>query len=606
MNVPESGDWPHVDLSIVLYRSARWLEGFFRSLAALDYPSERLHLFLTDHGSDDDTVDVCRRWLEANGARFAEWHLVQQPNRGFGSGHNANIARGDSPWILVTNVDLEFEPDSLAIAVRAAVRGDPRGAVREFRQKPYEHPKFYHPVTLETRWSSAACLLLRREAFEQVGGFDESIFMYGEDVELSYRLRREGYRLYYCPKAVCWHYSYREPEEVKPAQFLGSTLANVLIRMRYGRPREIVQGVLQYLGLFLLPPRFEGQRRALLRHLGRLVRHAPHFLMSRKRSDTDFPFRGFDYEFIRDGAFHALPERPSGEPPLVSVIVRTCRGRLGALREATASVVNQTWPRVELVIVEDGSREAEKFARSLAGQGAVERVRYESIPKGGRSAAGNRGLAMASGEFLAFLDDDDLLFADHLEVLVDAMERHDAPAAYATAFETPTEVLNRERWEYREISHRVIHRQPFSRAMLWHHNFIPIQAIVFRRSLYERHGGFEESLEYLEDWDLWVRYSMSGDFVFVNKTTSLYRVPADASALMSRQQKLDEAYETVRRRQRRLRVTLSPAEVVDYARELNAYWSPVSVSRDAVRGALLRRRWAWRFYHRLRRLAHRA
>ena len=60
------------------------------------------------------------------------------------------------------------------------------------RQIPYEHPKAYDPVTLDTPWVSGAATLFRREAFEAVGGFDDAIFMYGEDVDLSWRLRARG------------------------------------------------------------------------------------------------------------------------------------------------------------------------------------------------------------------------------------------------------------------------------------------------------------------------------------------------------------------------------------------------------------------------------
>ena len=75
--------------------------------------------------------------------------------------------------------------------------------------------------------------------------------------------------------------------------------------------------------------------------------------------------------------------------------------------------------------------------------------------------------------------------------------------------------------------HVTRHRQPFDRLTLWHHNFLPIQAVLFHRSLYERHGGFAEDMDQLEDWNLWTRYTLEDDFVLVEKTTSKYRVPAD-------------------------------------------------------------------------------
>ena len=48
----------------------------------------------------------------------------------------------------------------------------------------------------------------------------------------------------------------------------------------------------------------------------------------------------------------------------------------------------------------------------------------------------------------------------------------------------------------------------FDRITLWHHNFLPIQAVLFSRRLYERHGGFAEDMDQLEDWNLWTRFTL--------------------------------------------------------------------------------------------------
>jgi len=74
--------------------------------------------------------------------------------------------------------------------------------------------------------------------------------------------------------------------------------------------------------------------------------------------------------------------------------------------------------------------------------------------------------------------------------------------AYALAWETQTRVIDRDNARYEEVMHVTRHHQPFDRLTLWHHNYLPIQAVLFSRALYERHGGFAEDMDQLEDWNL--------------------------------------------------------------------------------------------------------
>jgi len=65
-------------------------------------------------------------------------------------------------------------------------------------------------------------------------------------------------------------------------------------------------------------------------------------------------------------------------------------------------------------------------------------------------------------------------------------------------------------------------------------------------------GGFDENLDLLEDWDLWVRYSLKTDFLFVPKLTSIYRVPADSEERRKRLLRLDDALQSVREKHKKL------------------------------------------------------
>ncbi|RKP50852.1 glycosyltransferase [Trinickia fusca] len=586
--MPDNFDFPVIDVSIVTFNSERWIASFWRSLTTQRYPLDKISLLVRDNGSQDGTVNALRALIAEDGHRFAAVSVDAGENVGFGRGHNANIARGNAAFCLVTNVDLTFDSQGIENVVRTATTDDDRVAAWEFRQKPYEHPKCYDPVTLEVNWASSACVLFRRSAFEHVGGYEPRLFLYGEDVELSYRLRDHGYMLRYCVDAVCWHYTYETANELKPAQFFGSTLANVLLRLRYGTRPEVLAGLSMYLGLFLIPTPVPGRLKGLLAGLRKIARDGWYFLRTRKKSDIRFGFRGWDYEQSREGAFVEFGELPA-DAPLVSIIVRTCAGRVGKLQEAVRSVLHQTYPNIELVVVEDGSTQAQAFVSEVAASGSLAAVQYHPIAKAGRCVAGNVGLAAAKGVYACFLDDDDLLYADHIEVLAPRLaKRPDLAGIYSLAFQIDTEVISHDPWRYRDVGRYVAVREPFSRAAIWHHNLMPIQAILFRRDLFDRFGGFDVELDRLEDWDLWVRYCQKESYELIERVTSAYRVPARNDHASARLKELDDYYQKALRARDRMVVEMTPNEVIAYATELAKIMYPVAISRSRLRAIAAR------------------
>lgn len=541
---------PRIDIGVVTYNSARWIAAFVESLISVDYPKSLLTVRFVDNSSTDDTLEKAEAAVAKLRDAGASAEIMVRPNNGYGAGHNAAIKAGDAPYVLVTNVDLTFEKEALSRIVATAVADIPAVASWELRQKPYEHPKFYDPVTGLTNWSSHACVLLRRSALEQVGAYDETLFMYGEDVELSYRLRRGGFLLRYCPSAVVLHYSYSSANEIKPLQYIGSTFANLYIRLKYGNFLKIL--VIPFLAVKLLisPEVYKGSRADVVSMLAKLILAAPKALLSRRRSGAHFPFRYWDYDAARDGAFvEVSPLR--GENPLVSVVTRTYPGREQFLRQALLSVAHQSYPAIEHIVVEDGGN---TFKESVDNIAVItgRNIRHIPLAKVGRSAAGNAGLAASTGRWCLFLDDDDLLFGDHIEVLVDALMRQEKPvaAAYSLAWEVQTELVTDPLERYVEVSHDVVpsHRQPFDQALLAKINYLPIQSVLFDRRLFLERGGFEEDMEALEDWVLWRTYAHDNEFVYVPKVTSVFRTPAPGALRQRREKVLEDAYNLALRR----------------------------------------------------------
>ncbi len=163
--------------------------------------------------------------------------LALEENVGFGAANNRAAAAARGELLLLLNSDAWLEDGALP-RLAAALDSEPRLALaapelrypdgrRQFAWAPetgvlgealqmlrnrFEDRRWAHRVPprwlrllLGPGWFSAACILLRRDAFEQVGGFDEKLFLYFEDVDLSVRLRRAGWRLGSVPEAVAVH-----------------------------------------------------------------------------------------------------------------------------------------------------------------------------------------------------------------------------------------------------------------------------------------------------------------------------------------------------------------------------------------------------------------
>ncbi|HEV3241029.1 MAG TPA: glycosyltransferase family 2 protein [Casimicrobiaceae bacterium] len=558
---------PAVDVSIVTYAPELSALGeLVRSLAEQAH-GVQVHLLVQDNSPDPATATQIEQMLAVEKS-FASVDVKHSgENVGFGRGHNANATRGHAPFFLVLNQDCVLEPNVLAPLLVEADGDDARVAAWELRQLPYEHPKAYDPVTLDAPWVSGAATLFRRSAFDAVGGFEPRIFMYGEDVDLSWRLRAAGFRLRYLPRHAVVHRTYKTVGEVKPLQVLGGVETNLCLRARFGGRRRTLRGLMRLGAEALAPEDFPGRRMGLIRAGFRFLWHWPHFYSKRVLPTANFTpiFAGWNYEIRRDGAFIPLcsqRESPRLAAPLVSILIRTV-DRSAWLEQALATVANQTWRNIEVVVIEDGPPRSGAVVESFRDR---LNVRYRATGASvGRARAGNLALAEARGEWLNFLDDDDVLFADHVEVLFDAAQRHGTKGAYGLAWETPTRIIDRAMAKYEELTYLTRHRHPFDRLTLWHHNIFPIQAVLFHRSLYERYGGFAEDMEQLEDWNLWTRYTLEDDFVLVEKTTSKYRVPATAREAAARQTLLDRAYRDAVERQKTLRLLVSPQDIARMA-----------------------------------------
>ncbi len=191
---------PTIDILTVFHDGRHLVEPYLESVGGIRTPTT---LYLLDNASKDGTAELLgNRVSDLN----SPCHFFRSDrNDGFARGINLLARQGKGEYVFLLNPDAEVAPDCLDRLIERA-EADPGIAICEARQQPTEHPKAYDKSTGETTWCSGAAALIRRTAFDEVGGFDDRIFfMYCEDVDLSWKLWLTGWKCVYVPEALVGH-----------------------------------------------------------------------------------------------------------------------------------------------------------------------------------------------------------------------------------------------------------------------------------------------------------------------------------------------------------------------------------------------------------------
>lgn len=184
------------------------------------------------------------------------------------------------------------------------------------------------------------------------------------------------------------------------------------------------------------------------------------------------------------------------------------------LGEAIQSVLDQTYPDFEVIVVDDGS--TDKTAQ-VACSFSDPRVRYIHQENRGLSAARNTGILRSSGEYLTFLDSDDLFVADKLETLLNAMQR-DPELGFVAG---QAVLIDENALPLGKVFDTPLPENP-AHLLLW--NPLHVCSVLLRRDWQQKVGLFDESLQAYEDWDMWLRLARAGCRMgWVPHPVSLYR-----------------------------------------------------------------------------------
>jgi glycosyltransferase involved in cell wall biosynthesis len=195
------------------------------------------------------------------------------------------------------------------------------------------------------------------------------------------------------------------------------------------------------------------------------------------------------------------------QDPMISVIIPVYNGA-GFLPECIACVRRQQYQPVEIIIVDDGSTDNTRAVASSLG----EDILYQYQENRGPSAARTTGITMAKGEFIAFLDVDDLWSDDKLIV----------QAGRLIGDESLDIVLGRIKYLELPGAEKINIKFKDDEQTI---SFIHLGCALFRKTVFSRIGLFDESLKFAEDHDIFLRAREAAlKFVILDQTTLIYRL----------------------------------------------------------------------------------
>ena len=216
--------------------------------------------------------------------------------------------------------------------------------------------------------------------------------------------------------------------------------------------------------------------------------------------------------------------------PKVSVIIPTYN-REEFITETINSVLNQTYKDFEIIVIDDGSTDNTKQKLERFGS----KIKLIEQKNSERAVARNNGVKNSSGEYIAFLDSDDIWIENKLEKQIELLDsKSDAILTYGQCLR-----INEHGQKIKTAKRQLkgFSGDVFENLLM--RNFVVSPTPVIKREYFEKTIGFQTKYIPYEDWEFWLRFSLLGKFYFLNTPSAYYRIHKNQSVKLVLAEKIE-------------------------------------------------------------------
>ncbi|HHT9135737.1 MAG TPA: glycosyltransferase [Candidatus Wunengus sp. YC60] len=432
---------------------------------------------IVNDGSPDNTSEVARQLI---GKYYdKQIMLVEKENGGLSDARNAGIKSSTGKYVLPLDADDLIHPEMLKKTV-SLLESHPEIAiaytdVKHFgsaNRVVYAGEYDFKRLCRENHLSY--CSLYRREAWDAVNGYNPNMVLGYEDWDFWISCGEKGYYGKRIPEPL---FMYRVKESsmyTKALEHHGELMARIILNH----------------------PCLYGQKHAL------------------------------EAKIILDQCSTGKLKTDT----MVSVIVPTYN-RPDTLKRTLESIAAQTYKRIEAIVVNDAGKDVSGVIDAFQDRLSIKYLVHDKNK--GLAAVRNTAIKHASGQYIAYLDDDDIFLPHHIETTLKILTTTDYKVVYTDAYRSyQTKTGN----TYQVIKKDIPYSVDYSKGIFYNTNITPVLCVVHDRTCFDEVGVFDESLPVLEDWDLWIRMAEKYDFCHIKDVTCEFSWRVDRTTTTSSKQ----------------------------------------------------------------------